>query len=237
MPVAIPEDLIPLCPFPTEGDVRCAWFATVHESVLYSGPTSAPVESYSIDDWSLNVRHFFYCGFFTDEEFASHVCALMQGKLSNLPGAHRAAVGNMKLEEAEALGVPVGMGCWNPRCRRVAPVVLPKGHPERSSSDRQGQTRFKSCKACRCAHYCSRECQTADWPRHKNNCTDVGRAFSVDRRREIHENQKVHTPFGFATTYDFCLWAHMLGRKHREYDAGTPDAPVRILRRPRRAHA
>ena len=95
------------------------------------------------------------------------------------------------------------MGCWNPRCRRVAPVVLPRGHPERSSSDRQEQTRFKSCQACRCAHYCSRACQKADWPRHKNNCTDVGRAFSVDRRREIHEGQKVHTSFGLATSYEF----------------------------------
>ena len=135
------------------------------------------------------------------------------------------------------VGLPVGMGCWNPRRRRVAPVILPRDHPSRLTSDRRGQTRFQNCQACKRAHYCSRECQKADWPRHKDTCTAVGRAFSVDRRREIHEGQKVHTSFGFATTYEFCLWAHILGRKHREDDANTPDAPMRIMRRPRRAHA
>jgi len=47
MPVVIPEDLIPLCPVPTEGDIRMAYFATVHEGVLCEGQ---PTESYRISD-------------------------------------------------------------------------------------------------------------------------------------------------------------------------------------------
>ena len=85
MPVVIPEDLIPLCPVPTEGDVRCAWFATVHESVLYEGTSAMPIESYSIEDWSLNVRHFIYCGAFTDEEL---LAALSQCAMSSFVEEH-----------------------------------------------------------------------------------------------------------------------------------------------------
>jgi hypothetical protein len=29
---------------------------------------------------------------------------------------------------------------------------------------------LKTCKACRLTHYCSKECQRADWPRHKMMC-------------------------------------------------------------------
>ena len=68
-----------------------------------------------------------------------------------------------------------------------------------------------------------------------DNCESVGRAFSVDRRREPHEAQRVHTSFGFATAYEFCLWAHLIGRIHREDDENTPDDPMRMI--PRRAHA
>ena len=104
MPVVIAEDLIPLCDFPTERDCRMAWYATVHESVLYEGPSAMPVETYTIQDWTLNVRLFFYCGTFTDEDFIAHVCVLMRGEVSSLPGVLRAAACNMRLDEAEALG-------------------------------------------------------------------------------------------------------------------------------------
>ena len=30
--------------------------------------------------------------------------------------------------------------------------------------------KLKKCGRCRVAEYCSRECQTKDWPRHKNEC-------------------------------------------------------------------
>ena len=100
-----------------------AYFATVHEGVLCEGQ---PTESYRTSDWTVNVRLMVYCGTFSDEHFASHVCALMRGGVSNLPGAHRAIACNMRLDEAEALGMNLGMGCWNPRCTRVAPINLPK---------------------------------------------------------------------------------------------------------------
>ena len=212
MPVVIPEDLAAVGP---NDDKRMAWFATVHQSVLYKGPPTMPVESYTIHDCTTNVRLFLYCGTITDEDFAAHVCVLMRGELSTLPGALRAAASNMRLEEADGLGIPLGMGCWNPACSRIAPVVLPKAHPDRWWSELRRGGRFNNCKECRFAHYCSRDCQKADWPRHRGICASVGRAYTVDRRRDTHEEQKVHTSFGFGTVYDFCLWAHLIGRLQR----------------------
>ena len=78
-----------------------AYFATVHEGVLCEGQ---PTESYRTSDWTVNVRLMVYCGTFSDEHFASHVCAMMRGGVSNLPGAHRAIACNMRIDEAEALG-------------------------------------------------------------------------------------------------------------------------------------
>ena len=216
MPVVIPEDLIP-----TGGDIRMAYFATVHEGVLCEGQ---PTESYRTSDWTVNVRLMVYCGTFSDEHFASHVCALMRGGVSNLPGAHRAIACNMRLDEADALGLNLGMGCWNPRCTRVAPIKLPKAI-RRTSNDRlrgAGEM-FKKCKRCECAHYCSRGCQRLDWARHKKCCEDIKLAYLVDRRRETHDEQKVHTSFGFGTSYDYCLWAHLVGRTQSP-DARTPVA-------------
>ena len=71
---------------------------------------------------------------------------------------------------------------------------------------------FNNCKECRFAHYCSRDCQKADWRRHRDMCASVARAYTVDRRRETHEAQNIQTSFGFGTVYDFCLWAHLIGR-------------------------
>ena len=47
-------------------------------------------------------------------------------------------------------------GCYNPGCN------FPDGKVERSKT--------KYCSRCRCATYCSRECQEADWSRHKPIC-------------------------------------------------------------------
>jgi hypothetical protein len=32
------------------------------------------------------------------------------------------------------------------------------------------------CSRCRCMYYCSRECQTADWRRHKKECAQEKQA-------------------------------------------------------------
>jgi hypothetical protein len=47
--------------------------------------------------------------------------------------------------------------CCNQLCS------LPNRHVERSA--------IMHCTRCRCAYYCSRDCQVADWPNHKECCT------------------------------------------------------------------
>ncbi len=36
--------------------------------------------------------------------------------------------------------------------------------------NRVERSKIKDCSRCRCATYCSRECQEADWSRHKPDC-------------------------------------------------------------------
>ena len=209
MPDAVPEELVEVRP----RAVRMAWFTTVHKSTLYQGPKDAPVFTYRKSEDALNIRLLFWAGTFTDADFVYHVCRLMRGDASNLPGALRGNGGNMTLEEAEALGVPVGFGCWNPACRCVAPVALPKAlRPSNPSSARRRAGKFKACTSCLCARYCSPRCQQADWPRHKKTCEAVGSTFRADRRKETHHEHTVYTAFGFGTEYDFCIWTHILQR-------------------------
>ncbi|KAH9932755.1 ankyrin [Epithele typhae] len=42
---------------------------------------------------------------------------------------------------------------------------------------KQGEVKF--CSKCHAAQYCSKECQRADWPRHKNKCVPFTEANSV----------------------------------------------------------
>ena len=209
MPVAIPEELVEVRP----RTVRMGWFATVHNSTLYQGPKDAPVFTYRKSEDALSIRLLFWAGTFTDADFAYHVCRLMRGDASNLPGALRGNGGNMTLEEAEALGVPVGFGCWNPVCRCVAPVALPKAlRPSDPSSARRRASKFKACANCLCARYCSRSCQHADGHRHKNTCEAVGSTFRADRRKETHHEDTVYTAFGYGTEYEYCIWTHIWQR-------------------------
>jgi len=46
--------------------------------------------------------------------------------------------------------------CSNPACTK--------------SENKRGD--FKKCSRCKAAFYCSKECQSTDWPKHKNICTD-----------------------------------------------------------------
>ena len=123
MPVVIPEDLAAVGP---NDDKRMAWFATVHQSVLYKGPPTMPIESYTIHDWTTNVRLFLYCGTFTDADFAAHVCVLMRGEPSTLPGALRAAASNMRLDEADGVGDPPRHGLLEPCVQPRRPRRPPK---------------------------------------------------------------------------------------------------------------
>ena len=100
MPVAIPEELVEVRP----KAVRMGWFTTVHKSTLYQGPKDAPFYTYRESEDAQNIRVLFWAGTFTDADFAYHVCRLMRGDASSLPGALRGNGGSMTLEEAEAPG-------------------------------------------------------------------------------------------------------------------------------------
>ena len=189
MPVVIPADL-------AEEGMRMAWYATVDEGVLHKGPPSTYVSSH-ISDWSVNVRLFTYCGSFTDEEFATHVNALMKGDASVLPGSRRAAACRMELAEAEAMGVPMGFSCFH--CSKVSPVVIPSALREEWANDRlRRRMQLKTCNDCHFAHYCDSACQKADWRRHKNVCPTVSRALQYDDRRKTQKEAKVSISLSFA---------------------------------------
>ena len=59
--------------------------------------------------------------------------------------------------------------CYNPECG------LPNRKAERST--------MLHCTQCRCANYCSRECQAADWPRHRDGCVET--AECTERVKKI----------------------------------------------------
>jgi len=44
----------------------------------------------------------------------------------------------------------------------------------------EGESKFKACKSCSIVVYCSRECQTQDWPRHKSTCQYTVSAREAD---------------------------------------------------------
>ena len=48
--------------------------------------------------------------------------------------------------------------CYNPKC----------SIPDKNKKVERSKTKY--CSRCRCATYCSRECQEADWSRHKPHC-------------------------------------------------------------------
>ena len=60
--------------------------------------------------------------------------------------------------------------CYNPQCS------IPNGEVERSKT--------KYCSRCRNVTYCSRECQVADWSRHKLNCDDDAAAIAKFEARQ-----------------------------------------------------
>ena len=196
--------------------MRFAWFATVRPSVLdgrllADGRLGNQGYYHRVVDDTLYVRLLVYCGTFTDEDFAAHICELMGGGAIALPGALRAACCEMRLDEAEEWGLPLGFSCWNPACSRVSLAVLPMDLRP-IFGDRRRAQRFKACSACKFAHYCSDDCQRADWRCHKRTCSPVGRADSAVARSADHAEQWIHTAYGFGDVYSFCLWKHALSR-------------------------
>eukprot|EP00951_Prasinocladus_malaysianus_P011936 scaffold88510_cov40-Prasinocladus_malaysianus.AAC.1 len=45
-----------------------------------------------------------------------------------------------------------------------------------------GKTQHKACAGCRCAYYCSRDCQKMDWKTHKPDCKEWSK-MTEDQRR------------------------------------------------------
>ena len=82
-----------------------ARFVIIEGAVLHRG-APMPVESYHISDWGVNARLFLYCGTLTEQDLAAQVCLMMRGEPTSLLGALRATTCNMRLDEAERLGVP-----------------------------------------------------------------------------------------------------------------------------------
>ena len=60
--------------------------------------------------------------------------------------------------------------CYNPKCS------IPNGESERSKT--------KCCSRCRRVTYCSRECQEADWSRHKSICGDYAAVIAEFEDRQ-----------------------------------------------------
>ncbi len=58
----------------------------------------------------------------------------------------------MSASPASVVGSPMGLGCWNTNC----PTYNPSS--------------FLGCSRCANALYCGRDCQHADWKRHKVTC-------------------------------------------------------------------
>ena len=65
--------------------------------------------------------------------------------------------------------------CYNPKCSNLGVKV------ERSKA--------KYCSRCRCATYCSRECQGADWAAHAPNCDDF---VAMTAEFEAKQQNKSH---------------------------------------------
>lgn len=66
-------------------------------------------------------------------------------------------------------------------------------HCSCSSSDVEFQKALLVCSRCKCAYYCSRDCQKSDWKAHKKTCVET----SDSRLKEVEASQQL--PLTFAT--------------------------------------
>lgn len=111
-------------------------------------------------------------------------------------------------------------------------VNLPKSCFNKTCQQQQQQTRLSKCGKCLIAHYCSRECQRADWNFHKTTCCkpqglESGGSVAVGKIPSS-DPLKLTSPFlaidgqDFASDYELhgALWAPIL----RDPVTGTYDA-------------
>ena len=75
--------------------------------------------------------------------------------------------------------------CANPSC-------------EHNKLDKStGKVKFKKCSRCQAVIYCSRECQTAHYPKHKTRCRKVHAELAAHQRArpksaEEHKEEEQH---------------------------------------------
>jgi MYND finger len=84
--------------------------------------------------------------------------------------------------------------------RKYAARTRPKARELRECSkckvkETNGGPELSRCKSCKDAFYCSRECQVADWPRHKANCKT--KAVKLAKPAD----GAMHTLFSHGATY------------------------------------
>ena len=99
-------------------------------------------------------------------------CVLCDGSFMKEPPAGRY---NIIIEkEQRFIWVP---NCSRPPCHERAGLILGARLTERIESAeltcvlcKTKLPRMKICRACKEATYCNRECQKADWPKHKLIC-------------------------------------------------------------------
>ena len=120
MPVMVPQGLV------GEG-LRLARFVIIEGAVLHNG-APMPAESYHISDWVVNARLFLYCGAFTEQDFAAHVCLMMRGEVSRPPCLAPFAQPLATCGSTRPSGwvYPIGFSCWKLGCKRVSRVAAPR---------------------------------------------------------------------------------------------------------------
>ena len=134
-------------------------------------------------DWPL-VVFFGYSGNIRESAFAAHVCRMVSGSSSTLPGASRACFR------------------WQGLVHELTPLIDEVGY--RCGGCGRVQTFMKVCGNCRFVRYCSEACQRRCWRAHRRSCHATRRVYDRSRRR----NRPNY--YGYMSGYEFHKWFHCL---------------------------